>query len=108
MGVTKIRTTDPNEENILGKLEDETRGTRCTKLQWNTHQDRDEINPDDSTAAIVVDLRNITAAIRIFETNDDQFIDGVGIEEAGKLVIVPWQSGWWYYCTGSPRVGHIR
>jgi hypothetical protein len=42
--------------------------------------------------AIVVDVRDITAAIRIFAKEDDGYIDGVGTEEAGNLVIVPWRS----------------
>jgi hypothetical protein len=77
------------------------------KPQWVEHQDRDEIRPPDDTIAIVVDVRDNQAAIRIFETKDEDYIDGVGTEEAGKLVIVPWQSHWFYFCTGTPRVGHI-
>ena len=77
------------------------------KLRWETHQDRDEVTPPESTLVIAVDVRSNKAAIRIYEKQSDDPIDGVGTEGAGKVVIVPWSSSWVYYCTGSPRVGHI-
>ena len=41
---------------------------------------------------IVVDIHNNRAAIRIFETQSNNYIDSVGTEEARKLVIIPWQN----------------
>jgi hypothetical protein len=80
--------------------------TNCTNLHWTTHEDRETINPPEGTAAIVVDVRDKRAAIRIF-TSNEEYLTGVGSEEAGNLVVGPWQSNWFYLCTGSPRVGHI-
>lgn len=57
--------------------------------------------------AIAVDIRSNKAAIRIYEKQSGDYIDGVGTEEHGMVVVVPWNSTWVYLCTGSPRVGHI-
>lgn len=78
------------------------------ELQWKEgHQDRDEITPASEIVAIAVDAREIKAAIRIYEKKSGDYVDGVGTEEQGKVVIVPWNSSWVYLCTGTPRVGHI-
>jgi len=77
----------------------------CSKPSWTDHQDRDEGKPPEGTVAVVVDVRNNIAAIRVFET--DKYLGGVGMEDKGKFVVVPWQSTWTYFCTGSPRVGYI-
>ncbi|KAF2843883.1 hypothetical protein T440DRAFT_112458 [Plenodomus tracheiphilus IPT5] len=106
MGVTKIRTKDPNDDKLMEICREETSST-CTRIKWTTHQDVDTIIPPDGTVAIVVDVRDIKAAIRIFAKQDDDYIDGVGTEAAGHLVVVPWQSSWFYHCTGTPRVGHV-
>jgi len=65
------------------------------------------VKPPKSTVAIIVDICNNRAAIRIFEMQSNDYIDGVGTEEAGKLVIVLWQSNWFYWYTKSLYVGHI-
>jgi hypothetical protein len=40
-------------------------------------------------------VRDKAAAIKIFDANkNDEYIDGVGSEELGNLVVVPWQSHW--------------
>jgi hypothetical protein len=57
--------------------------------------------------AVVVDVVNNRGAIRIFEKDDSSRVDAVGIEEAGYLVIVPWNSNWWFRASGSLDVGYI-
>ena len=56
---------------------------------------------------IVVDVRNYLGALRIFENEGSKFVAGVGSEEAGKMVMIPWTSTWWYQTIGSLRVGYI-
>jgi hypothetical protein len=43
---------------------------------------------------IIVDVRSSRGAVRIFKKSDDdtsggEYLDGIGTEQAGKLVIVP-------------------
>lgn len=79
----------------------------CSNPVWIVHTDTQIVQPTEGTVAIVVDVRKNKAAIRIIETETEEYIDGVGTEEAGKLVVIPWQSNWSYFCTGSPRVAYI-
>ena len=36
-----------------------------------------------------------------------EFIGRVGWEDADKLVIVPWQPGWWYYTVGRAGIRYL-
>jgi len=107
MGVVKVRTTNADEESLKRLCREEAKCEDSSILLWKNHQDGDAIHPPAGTVALVVDIRNNRAAIKIFEKQDDDYVDGVGTEEAGKLVIVPWKSSWFYFCTGTPRVGHV-
>lgn len=57
--------------------------------------------------AVVVDVANNQGMIRFFDKETDDYVNGVGIEEAGNLVIVPWDSKWWAWVSGSLRIGYI-
>jgi len=102
----KIRITDPDEGKILEECKaDKLVG--CNKVLWTTPINNVQTEPPLETVAIIVDIRNNHGAIFIHETEGGNYIDGVGTEEAGKLVIVPWNPGWHYYSIGTIRVGHI-
>ena len=62
----------------------------------------------ENTVAVVVDVRNNQGAIQIADKQSDDYVDGVGTEAAGKLVMIPWKKEWWYYCKGSTRLAHIE
>ena len=109
MAVTKIRTQDADDDKLAEKCKEEVLShssmhlcadsksrnsiqTKCndsSKPHWTTHQDCNKVQPPEGTIATVVDVRKNEAAIRIFETQSNDYIDGVGTEEARKLVIVP-------------------
>jgi hypothetical protein len=55
----------------------------------------------------VVDLRSSRGGIRVFEKSSGDYLGGIGTELAGNMVIVPWDSGWYYTAAGSLRVGYI-
>ena len=55
---------------------------------WIILLNRKRIYPLVSTIAIVVDVRTNRRAINIYKKESNKFINRVGIEEAGKLVIV--------------------
>jgi len=65
------------------------------------------MNPPENTVVVVVDVRGNQGAIRIVDKSDNKYVDGVGTEEAGKLVMLPWNSSWWFYTIGSIRVGYV-
>jgi hypothetical protein len=65
------------------------------------------ISPPADTVALVVNLVGNVGAIRIFETSSKKFVDMVGMEEAGKLIMIPWNSAWYISAAGSLPVGYI-
>jgi hypothetical protein len=56
--------------------------------------------------AVVVDLVSTRGAIRIYD-QQGPYINGVGTEEAGKRIIVPWDASWWFYVSGNLKVGLV-
>ena len=45
--------------------------------------------------------------IKLFETPDDKYVGGVGMEDAGYKILVPWRSNWWYYSIGTVEVQYL-
>lgn len=64
----------------------------------------DDIEPPTGTVAVVVDVRNSKGAVRIFEAETDEFLGGVGTEDQGNLMIIPWKDKWNGSCAGSLRL----
>lgn len=64
--------------------------------------------PPEKTAAIVVNVDMNGGAVNIYGTPGDKFVGGVGREDTGSLVIIPWDKRWWYYSIGSLQVGYIK
>jgi hypothetical protein len=58
-------------------------------------------SPPADTVALAVNV----GAIRIFETSSKKYVDGVGTEEAGKLIMIPWNNAWYYSAAGSLPLG---
>jgi hypothetical protein len=56
--------------------------------------------------AVVVDLIHSRGAIRIYE-NQGGYVNGVGTEETGNQVIIPWDETWWFYVAGTLKVGIV-
>ncbi|KAF2175341.1 hypothetical protein K469DRAFT_702363 [Zopfia rhizophila CBS 207.26] len=106
-GITKIRTKDSDDNNLVEEFKKQTDCGDCTTPTWISPQNRTRIYPPDNTAAIVVDVRNNKGAVNIHKKDSSEFVDMVGTEESGKLVIVPWNNSWFYYSVGSLKVGYI-
>lgn len=104
--VTKVRTQTSTDGGLLEECKKETRCDNCD-ITWTTPSKGTRIDPPATTLAIVVDVVHSQGAIRIFEKSDDEYVDGVGTEEAGNRVIVPWKSNWWFRASGSLQVGYI-
>jgi hypothetical protein len=41
--------------------------------------------------AIIVDIRNNIGAIRIIKVQSNEYLNGVGLEDNGYLMFIPWQ-----------------
>jgi hypothetical protein len=79
----------------------------CKPISWTNPLKGESTTPPTGTVAIVIDVRGNKGAIRIYEVSGRSFRGSVGLEEAGKMVIIPWDSGWYYSAAGSLPVGHI-
>jgi len=102
----KIRTQASTDEEISDECKKETKCGDCD-ITWTTPPKQTEIKPPENTVAVVVDVVDNRGAIRIFEKGGDKFVDGVGTEEKGNIVIVPWNSNWWFRASGSLQVGYV-
>lgn len=57
--------------------------------------------------AVVVDVVDKRGAVRVFEKDSDKRVVAVGTQDAGNMVIVPWDSKWWLRASGSVVVGYV-
>lgn len=75
---------------------------------WCTPSKGVQLSPPGGTIAIVVDVISNQGAIRIFEKESGEYIDGVGTEEEGYRIIVPWHEDWRIRVSGNIEIGYIR
>lgn len=75
-------------------------------LEWITPTNNVHITPADRTVALVIDLRTNKGAIFIHQQSDGKYVAGVGIEESGNIVIVPWNQDWYYFSIGTVRLAY--
>jgi hypothetical protein len=52
----------------------------------------------------VVEILVTGGRINVFGS---KYIGAIGVEDVGYTVIIPWQSGWWYYFIGALEVRYI-
>ncbi|KAI9749079.1 MAG: hypothetical protein M4579_007014, partial [Chaenotheca gracillima] len=79
----------------------------CKDPFWFSPDKNIITTPPENIVAVVVDVREDDGAIFIHEVQSGTFVDGVGTEESRNLVVVPWNSGWDYYCIGSLRLAYV-
>jgi len=65
------------------------------------------ITPPNNTIAVVVDISKAGGRIKIYDTPSGSYVDSVAMEDSEALVMVPWDSSWWYYSIGSLKVRYI-
>jgi len=104
---TKIRATSSTDDRLVEECEHKTNCGDCERIiTWTTPQKGQRTLPPEDTLVLVVDVGS-KGAVRIYKNSDREYVDGVGTQQAGHLVFVPWDSGWYYSAAGSPRVGYI-
>lgn len=75
---------------------------------WTTPSNDVRMEPPNDTVAVAVDVRSGQGAINIVKKQGNKFVDKVGpMKGAKNLVIVRWQSDWWYYAIGDVQVAYI-
>jgi len=102
---TKIQIRNSTDEALVEACKKQTKCGEC-EIEWITAKGI-RISPPADTVALVVNLVDNVRAIRIFETSSKKFVDMVGTENAGKLIMIPWNSAWYYSAAGSLPLGYI-
>jgi hypothetical protein len=64
--------------------------------------------PPDRTVAIVVDMQTLVGAVLIHRRGDDAYIGGVGTEDKGHTMLVPWNQDWDYYSIGKTSLAYMK
>ena len=119
---SKIRLQDATDETLIEKCKEVVCLTAptcarslttfetacdCDTPNWTMPPKNIPTTPPEGTVAIVVDVGTRRGAIYVHETGSDEYVVGVGIEEAGNVVMVPWDSSWFYYSIGSTRLAYM-
>ncbi|KAI9888494.1 MAG: hypothetical protein M1814_006885 [Vezdaea aestivalis] len=106
--VSKIRTQESEDDKLIDKCRDSFDCGDCESPTWKAPSNNVHIHPSENTIAIIIDVRDNKGAIFIHEKEDGKYVDGVGTEETGNLVIVPWNNNWYYYSIGSVRLAWVE
>ncbi|EDN08100.1 predicted protein [Histoplasma mississippiense (nom. inval.)] len=75
---------------------------------WQPLANNVRIKPSENTSFVVVDIRNKQGASFVNESENNEYVGGVGTDEQGNVVMIPWNHGWYYYTIGSLRIGLDR
>ncbi len=75
---------------------------------WISYSDLDAVEPTNGLVAIVVDMRNVSAGSLHIHDSNDEYVDEVGLDFSGFVIIVLWVTGLKYVSHGSCRVGVIH
>ncbi|OCL12970.1 hypothetical protein AOQ84DRAFT_131021 [Glonium stellatum] len=105
--IRKTRVEDDSEDALIRECKEETDCGDCEAPDW-IKPDGTRTNPPNDTVAIVVDMRNNVGAVLIHERRDGKYKGGVGTEDQGYMVMVPWSNDWYYYSIGSTRLAYIK
>ncbi|CAG8901412.1 unnamed protein product [Penicillium egyptiacum] len=103
----KVRTESSSDSGILEECKKEVTCDLCDRINWTTPSKGVQTTPPPRTVAIVVDVVQNRGAIRIFEKESGEYIDGVGTEEEGFRIIIPWRDTWRFRASGVVEVGYI-
>lgn len=105
--IKKKRVQDSTDDGLIEKCKQETQRDDCDRITWTHPSKGEEIQPPADTLAVIVDVVQNRGAMRIFETQSGDYVSGVGLEDAGNFVIIPWETSWWLRPSGSLRIGYV-
>lgn len=64
--------------------------------------------PPELTIALAVEISKNGGRIKFFDSESDVFKGDVSAEEFDNIVVVPWNSRWYFYSIGSLSVRYIE
>ncbi|KAK6810581.1 hypothetical protein RU639_013672 [Aspergillus parasiticus] len=76
--VRKIRVKDSVDSSVIEECKKEIHSTEYEIIEWFTSSKGAQLNPPPHTVAIVVDIISNQGAIRIFDKETGDYIDGIG------------------------------
>ncbi|KAK2778947.1 hypothetical protein CKAH01_11538 [Colletotrichum kahawae] len=94
----KLKSSASTIQQLVHECEKETQ-LRCSSFQW---RDLNNVryDPVQRTVALLVDMRHAAGCAVYIHNESDEFVDMVGMESAGHVVIVPWVQGMKIVCYG--------
>ncbi|KAH6869235.1 hypothetical protein B0T10DRAFT_297393 [Thelonectria olida] len=104
--ITKVKLARTTDEELLEECKNEMQCGDCD-ITWINPPKGTRIQPPANTVVVVVDVPENKGAIRVFKTGTDKHLGTVGTEDAGYMVVVPWDNSWWFRVSGSLTVGYI-
>jgi len=105
---SKTRLKVATDEELIDKCKQETKCDGCSLPEWISPPENRWMDPPDDTLVVVVDARSIQGAVQIVDKREKEYVDWVGTEEVGNLVMIHWSTDWLYYCLGSVRLAYIK
>lgn len=83
----------------------------CTLVPGPTTEVVYQTSPPTDTIAVIVDISPAGGAMKIGEKSDNDLgvtaVGKVGTEDVDALVIVPWNTDWWFYSIGSVGMQYV-
>ncbi|KAE9574169.1 hypothetical protein CGMCC3_g9849 [Colletotrichum fructicola] len=101
-----VRVENLSDHDLVKKCEEEI-SQRCAEAKWRSLRDA-KSEPDQSTVALIVDMRQADRCAVYIHDTKDEFIGMVGMDQKGFVLVIPWQAGQTYWCSGQCRVAEIK
>ncbi|KAJ5789057.1 uncharacterized protein N7518_006068 [Penicillium psychrosexuale] len=92
--------------NLTGVVNRNLNRDDCENIEWTALPKATRMKPPPKAIAVIVDVIESQGAIHITD-DDGSYIDMVGTEFAGHLVLVPWDKSWFLRGSGSIEVGYV-
>ncbi|KAK9543857.1 hypothetical protein V6Z98_001668 [Aspergillus fumigatus] len=102
----RVQAMASSDDELLQECKELAQCTRCDSITWSEPGKGNRIDPPPNTMAVVVDLTSGRGAMRIYDKTGP-YVNGIGMEDEGKRMIVPWYDGWWFYVSGNLKVGLV-
>ncbi|WDK16132.1 hypothetical protein CGRA01v4_07413 [Colletotrichum graminicola] len=98
--MAKIQTTTTaSDPELVKSCEKAQIGKRCSDPKWQTLKDI-KMEPGPDIIALLVDMHNAEGRVVYAPDQDDDLVELVGKQDKGCTVIIPWETGLRFMCSG--------
>ncbi|KAK1470188.1 hypothetical protein CCUS01_06573 [Colletotrichum cuscutae] len=101
----QIKSLASTSQELVHECERHTQ-QRCSNFEWRDFRDA-QYSPGRNTVILLVDMREAVGCAVYIHNERDGFVDMVGIENKGHVVLVPWEQGLKIVCYGQCTVAEI-